>query len=247
VSAYAEQVKIGATNMPLSEFINKAIKEKRFHSARRIQKWRNVFGSSYNTRIMSKYTLVNQDVVADFFSTASGTLSSNWLAPPQVNASLCAEGTEYVKVLQSQLDGRLPALRHAIGYEFEYLYSKSTPMAKRPKLRMESAQAAEFHEAHINDAINVDRKLGISVLKTELDSDYQSSASQQQSSMEFSNREIADKVISDLLKLTKTNDDLTLAIAIRNARFKRMIAAYKEQSSATHSKRRLNPTFLPWS
>jgi hypothetical protein len=227
VSAYAEQVKIGASKLSLSEFLDKAIKEKRFHSATRIRKWREVFGPAYSVRVMSKNTMINQDVVADFFSAVLGKLPPGWSSPSQVNASLCAEGTEYVKALQSQLDGRLAALRHAVGYEFEYLYNKATPAAHRSRLSMNGAMATTFYDSHVNDAIEVDRRLGISVMKTELDRDYQNAISRQETNVDYSNRAIADKIISDLLDIAICADDKALATTIRKSRFKRMISSYQ--------------------
>lgn len=227
VSAYAEQVKIGSTDLSLPEFLDAAIQEKRYHSAHRIQKWKDVFGPAYSVRIMSRNTLVNQDVVADFFAATLGTIPSDWSSPSQVNASLCAEGTTYVRSLQSHLTGRLRALRHALGYEFEYLYNKATPTAKRTKLAIDRTKASEFYEAHVNDALEVDRILESDKFKNELDIDYSAALSRQDSQINLSNHDTARRIIADLLEIASCDDDRTLAVCIRNARFDRMIKEYK--------------------
>jgi hypothetical protein len=223
VSAYSEQVKIGATERSLPDFVKWVCETNRFAHMPRLSAWRSVFGAGYQVRPMLRNMLYRNDVVADFFESVLGHVPIDWPIPPQVNVSLTASGITHVMRLQSQLKGKHPSLRHAIGYEFEERYSKLVGTTKDP-ITLNSTAAKILYVNYLKDAQECDKFLETPFLVNSLETD---AISYQRVGLDPSlpvDRKEVDSLISHLIELSNTENEKQRAKQIRQMRFARYLA-----------------------
>lgn len=159
LSAYAERVKIGAERRALHDFLRDEIASGRFLQARRLKRWRAIFGDGYKLRAMVPGELIRGDAVVDFFDTVFGHVPEGWRPPTPTNESLSASGLSQVARLQNRMTDAPASLRHAVGYEFAWLYGREGGTARPDRIGMDPGMAAHFRDAFMADARMLDEDL----------------------------------------------------------------------------------------
>lgn len=228
LSAYSERVKIGSENRPLPDFLREAIASGRFLQHRRLTRWQSIFRDRYRLRAMAPGQLAQGDAVVDFFETVFGPVPKGWRPPTPTNESLSASGLSQVARLQDQIDCAPASLRHAIGYEFAWLYGLEHKVSSSEKIGMGAEMAAEFRDAFIGDARALDNDLfdGSEIFVPTLLSGTERVLSGVCDPLALPPDPAGRKVSEQLLKLVTTSSDhLGLARRIRDARYKRYIEA----------------------
>lgn len=222
VSAYAEQAKIGATSLPLNEFVKISTEKGRFKHSLKMKAWQREFQDNYIVRPMQKSTLYQENIVADFFLTALGEISYGWTPPPQVNKALSNEGLLHVRRLQVALEGRSAALRHSLGYEFERYFSAIEKRPSAPAI-VGRALAELFFNGYKGDAKEADMYLSHPVLENALYQGFQDGIKENYDKEELWHTEEANEIISKLLNIAKIENERDCAVQLRRDRFKRYI------------------------
>ncbi|RDW13956.1 hypothetical protein [Paracoccus thiocyanatus] len=160
-SVYAEVVKIGADLRHFQAFVQQSTGRGRFLQSETIDAWRQQFGDAYILRPLLRQHLSGGDIVTDFLSICTG----NAVATPDIpveNKSLDPTGLGGVQRIHRLIQHRSPALRHAVGYEFDRLYRKHTAGATDGlRLALSPHNAASFESRYRMDATGIDQRLGL--------------------------------------------------------------------------------------
>ncbi|MEF9602957.1 hypothetical protein O4J55_11625 [Paracoccus sp. PXZ] len=160
-SVYAEVVKIGADLRRFQDFVQQSTGRGRFLQSGTIDAWRQQFGDAYILRPLLRQHLVGGDIVTDFLSICTGSAVATPGIPAE-NRSLDPTGLGEVQRIHRRLQHRSPALRLAVGYEFDRLYRKHAAGAGDGlRLALSPRNAAGFQSRYHMDAIGMDRRLGL--------------------------------------------------------------------------------------
>lgn len=228
LSAYAERVKIGAETRSLTDFLREETASQRFYQHQRLSRWRKVFGKAYILRAILPARLERGDPVVDFFHTVSGSVPADWQPPTPSNESLSAAGLAQVARMQAELKDMPAALRHALGYEFAWLYGQQPDAAPSGRIGFDAAMAAELRAAYGADARALDADLfsGEDLFVPALETSIQRALGGEARPLSLPADPAGDRIARQLVTMARAAPDpLALARKIRDARYDRYIQA----------------------
>lgn len=228
LSAYSERIKIGAERRSLHDFLLETAESGRFQQHKRLLRWRSVFGDRYHLHAILPETLISGDAVVDFFHTILGSVPEGWQPPVPTNESLSATGLAQVARMQEQLEAEPAALRHALGYEFAWLYGLESDATISGKIGMTADVAAYVCDSYQADAKALDQDMfgGSELFVPALRAGARRALSGDASPLEIPADTAGEKVSARLLALLQNAPNrLQLARQIRKSRYQRYIEA----------------------
>ena len=159
LASYAERIKKGAFTGSPGQFLN-VLKEKRILSyAVRIKKWKDIFGDQYQVKPFTSSSLVNQDVVHDFFFTIFAHNEFSYLEPTRHNESVTVEDLSVLRYIQKKLlNDSTNSVGHARLGSFLAQIMVQFPPKQMTKFRLYNGLAKDLVQEYMNDAKEVDEK-----------------------------------------------------------------------------------------
>lgn len=157
LSSFTERTKAGYTLLDFNPWLKKFIKLGGLQYTERFEAWRRCFGGNFVLRPYIRSEMVNQDVVADFFSEVLGSRDLPILSGVNENQKISLRALAGLRYFNTAMSGA--------GFNPEYRiplslmvsrFLETTSSVRLPQLGHESRKMI-FHACR-NDAENLDRE-----------------------------------------------------------------------------------------
>ncbi len=158
LSSYAQMIKVGKTSLSLDGFHKKTKQKRNFIYHPRIKKMKSLFGDRFEVRPMTRDTLVDGDVVKDFFNFVFDGSDFALTAQPLSNESSSLEDLSMIRELYLRLNAN-PELKNAVpmvGGSFGRILASQLDRTGT-KLRLHQSLVQEIVESYRADAELMDK------------------------------------------------------------------------------------------
>jgi len=161
LSDFAERTKVGGYEESMDDFYAFCLDTKMLDYSDRLDHWRSVFGDRITVRPMIRSALLDEDVVADFFSILMPDVPVTLTKGTEnaANSSLALEQLVYVRAIHRIIKDYsfdLVDQQHHLGWHMGELMHKHRG-GKITKLRLHKSIVADMQTRFAEDAARLDR------------------------------------------------------------------------------------------
>lgn len=157
LSSFSEQTKVGLASSSLTDFHNRAVRNRRFLFYPNLLGWQNTFWQNFVARPMVRDVLKNHSLLEDFSEIAFGSNAQVTIeSTPSDNESLSVEDLALLRYFQASLPKLDKATRNFIGWEFHLNCIEIKSQIKGTRLALDKATAELIRKSYLEDARQLD-------------------------------------------------------------------------------------------